>query len=50
MDDIAERGVAAHWKYKQETISQNEDELDKWLKKIRDALNSPTENRRRLPG
>ena len=26
-----ERGVAAHWKYKQETISQNEDELDKWL-------------------
>ena len=44
MDDIAERGVAAHWKYKQETISQNEDELDKWLKKIRDALNSPTEN------
>ena len=44
MDDIAGRGVAAHWKYKQETISQNEDELDKWLKKIRDALNSPTEN------
>ncbi len=44
MDDIAESGVAAHWKYKQETISQNEDELDKWLKKIRDALNSPTEN------
>ena len=44
MDDIAERGVAAHWKYKHETISQSEDELDKWLKKIRDALNSPTEN------
>jgi len=44
MDEIAERGVAAHWKYKQATITQSEDELDKWLKKIRDALNSPTEN------
>jgi GTP pyrophosphokinase len=44
MDDIAERGVAAHWKYKQADISQNEDELDRWLKKIRDALSSPTEN------
>ena len=44
MHEVAEYGVAAHWKYKQETISQNEDELDKWLKKIRDALNSPTEN------
>ena len=44
MEDIAERGFAAHWKYKHATISQDEDELDKWLKKIRDALNSPTEN------
>ena len=44
MDDIAERGFAAHWKYKQATISQDEDEFDKWLKQIRDALNSPTEN------
>jgi len=44
MEDIAERGFAAHWKYKKATISQNEDELDKWLKKIRNALNSPSEN------
>ena len=44
MEDIAERGFAAHWKYKKATISQNEDEFDKWLKKIRTALNSPTEN------
>ena len=44
MNDIAERGFAAHWKYKHATISQNEDEFDKWLKQIRVALNSPTEN------
>ena len=44
MEDIAERGFAAHWKYKQATISQDEDEFDKWLKQIRAALNSPTES------
>lgn len=44
MEDIAERGFAAHWKYKKATISNNEDEFDKWLKKIRAALDSPTEN------
>lgn len=44
MEDIAERGFAAHWKYKHATISQNEGEFDKWLKKIREALNSPTES------
>ncbi|MEG1405261.1 MAG: RelA/SpoT family protein, partial [Alistipes sp.] len=44
MEEIAERGFAAHWKYKRLTISQDEDEFDKWLKQIRNALNSPTEN------
>ena len=44
MEEIAERGFAAHWKYKHATISQDEDEFDKWLKRIRAALNSPTEN------
>lgn len=44
MEDIAERGFAAHWKYKKATISQDEDEFDKWLKRIRVALNSPTES------
>ena len=44
MDDIAERGFAAHWKYKHASITQEEDGLDRWLKKVRDALNSPTEN------
>ena len=44
MEEIAERGFAAHWKYKKATLSQNDDAFDIWLKKIRDALNSPTES------
>ena len=44
MNDIAERGFAAHWKYKHVSITQEEDGLDRWLKKVRDALNSPAEN------
>ncbi len=44
MDEIAERGFAAHWKYKQGTPQSNEDEFDRWLKKIRAAINSPSEN------
>jgi GTP pyrophosphokinase len=39
MDDIAERGFAAHWKYK--TENSQESELDKWLKRIRDMLANP---------
>jgi GTP pyrophosphokinase len=40
MDDIAERGFAAHWKYKGD-MSQAESELDKWLKHIREMLANP---------
>ncbi len=43
MEEIAERGFAAHWKYKHASLSTNEDEFDRWLKKIRDALNNPSE-------
>ena len=39
MDAIAERGFAAHWKYKGE--KSNESELDKWIKKIREMLENP---------
>ncbi|HBS87270.1 MAG: GTP pyrophosphokinase [Bacteroidetes bacterium GWF2_38_335] len=39
MDEIAERGYAAHWKYKGEGDQENE--LDKWIKKIRELLESP---------
>lgn len=40
MDEIAEKGFAAHWKYKNST-TQQESELDKWLKKVREILNDP---------
>ena len=38
MDEIAERGFAAHWKYKQN--DSHESELDKWIKRIRELLES----------
>ncbi|HKK88423.1 MAG TPA: RelA/SpoT family protein [Saprospiraceae bacterium] len=39
MDEIAERGFAAHWKYKGELRS--DDVYDKWLVSIRETLESP---------
>ncbi|MFW6218851.1 MAG: RelA/SpoT family protein [Bacteroidota bacterium] len=42
MDEIAERGFAAHWKYKK--INAQEGELDKWLKRIKETLESPHTN------
>ncbi|MFR9514762.1 MAG: RelA/SpoT family protein [Rikenellaceae bacterium] len=44
MDEIAERGFAAHWKYKKTTLSQDDTEFDNWLRKIREALSLPTES------
>ena len=39
MDEIAERGFAAHWKYKGQ--QDKESELDNWLKRIREILENP---------
>ncbi|MBI4930514.1 MAG: bifunctional (p)ppGpp synthetase/guanosine-3',5'-bis(diphosphate) 3'-pyrophosphohydrolase [Bacteroidetes bacterium] len=46
MDDIAERGFAAHWRYKTgvEDAVDKESQLDDWLKKIRHMLDSADEN------
>lgn len=42
MDEIAERGYAAHWKYKGD--DSQESELDKWIKKIRVMLENPLDD------
>ncbi len=42
MDEVAERGYAAHWKYKGD--DSQESELDKWIKKIRLMLENPLED------
>ena len=41
MDELAEKGYAAHWKYKD---SANESQLDEWIRKIREVLENPEEN------
>lgn len=40
MDDIAELGYAAHWKYKT-GVSDDETELDKWMNTVKDILANP---------
>lgn len=37
MDEIAEKGYAAHWKYK-DNASSHESNLEKWLVKVRELL------------
>ena len=39
MHEIAERGYAAHWKYK--TGESDDSELDKWLREIKEILQHP---------
>ena len=43
MDDIAEKGFAAHWKYKEHSVEEDT-ELDKWLQTITEILESPDPN------
>lgn len=42
MEEVAERGYAAHWKYKHS--GSGEGELDKWIKRIREMLEDPQSN------
>jgi GTP pyrophosphokinase len=42
MNDIAEKGLAAHWKYK--SGEADESELDKWMKTIKELLEHPEPN------
>lgn len=42
MDEIAEQGFAAHWKYKEgEEVTEDEGELNDWLRTIKEILDDP---------
>lgn len=41
MNEIAEKGLAAHWKYKEGAVSPQESKLDSWLQHLRDVLSNP---------
>ncbi len=42
MNEVAEKGYAAHWKYKEGRAQ--EDHLEEWLRKIRESLANPDSN------
>ncbi len=41
MNEIAEKGFAAHWKYKEPSADSG---LDQWIQKVREMLNNPEAN------
>lgn len=41
MNEIAEKGFAAHWKYKE---SNSDNGLDQWIQKVRDILSNSDQN------
>ncbi|MFM7729503.1 MAG: RelA/SpoT family protein, partial [Flavobacteriales bacterium] len=43
MDEMAEKGFAAHWKYKDSPDSP-ENKLDQWLNQVREVLENPEDN------
>lgn len=44
MDEIAEKGYAAHWKYKDAKGGVAESSLESWLARVREILESPDAN------
>ena len=44
MNEVAEKGIAAHWKYKSQGEASNEEQLDTWLHTIKEILDDPQPN------
>ncbi|MBQ7238345.1 MAG: HD domain-containing protein [Bacteroidales bacterium] len=45
MDEIAEHGLAVHWKYKRgKQVNEADNDLDKWVKSIKNILDDPNPN------
>ncbi|MBQ5627953.1 MAG: bifunctional (p)ppGpp synthetase/guanosine-3',5'-bis(diphosphate) 3'-pyrophosphohydrolase, partial [Bacteroidaceae bacterium] len=44
MNEVAERGIAAHWKYKSEGEDSGDDQLENWLHTIKEILDDPQPN------
>lgn len=45
MNEIAEKGIAAHWSYKKDGFAgEGQKEMDKWISKVKDILSNPDIN------
>ena len=44
MDDIAEKGLAAHWRYKESGSNLKESGFDKWISEIRELIENKETN------
>ena len=44
MNEMAEKGIAAHWKYKSQGDHTSDEQLDNWLHTIKEILDDPQPN------
>ena len=44
MNEVAEKGIAAHWKYKNQGEDSGDDQLENWLHTIKEILDDPQPN------